>query len=244
MTDTTITPSRTAGKYPSPNTLRFLLQQPMTLDEGYKINQPILEQQKVMFSELKSDIKLVRLDCVETRTDVKDIVEKEVSVLFKVQLIVEKHESLELFNDLELLCIFRLMSYRPTGPGIFNIDNLTQNALKLWDWKEQIRIALTTYGNYASIIVLIYLTWKLIFTIINTIRTRKRGMTWATSIRLNTLLLSEFREQLIQDIPPRLHKHSIDENTTIIEGTSTDLVPSSLIALTSKRDFSLLLTYE
>ena len=53
-------------------------------------------------------------------------------------------------------------SYRPTGPGIFDIDNLTQNALKIFDWKEQIRTALITYGNYASIMVLIHLTWKLI----------------------------------------------------------------------------------
>lgn len=116
-------------------------------------------------------------------------------------------------------------SYRPTGPGTFDIDNFTQNALKLLDWKDQIKTALTTYGNYASIVVLLHMIWKLVFTIINTIRTRRRGMSWTTSIRLNTFLMSEFREHLIQDIPPRTTKHGTEENTTMNEETSTVLVP-------------------
>ncbi len=113
-------------------------------------------------------------------------------------------------------------SYRPTGPGIFDIDNLTQNALKIFNWKEQIMAALTTYGNYASIIVLIYLTWKLILTIIGTIRTRRKGVTWKTAIRLNTLLLTEFRNHLIQDIPLRHPEHTVNTD----EQDSTQLVPS------------------
>jgi hypothetical protein len=114
--------------------------------------------------------------------------------------------------------------YRPTGPGLFDIDNLTQNALKILDWKEQIRVVVTTYGNYASIIVLIYLIWKLMYTIINTIRTRRKGVTWATAIRLNTLLLSEFREHLIQDLPPRQPTPSLNDNA-VVDERSRELVP-------------------
>ena len=82
--------------------------------------------------------------------------------------------------------------------------------------------ALTTYGNYASIIVLIHLMWKLILTIIGTIRTRRKGVTWKTAIRLNTLLLTEFRIHLIQDIPLRHPEHTVNTD----EQDSTELVPS------------------
>ena len=90
ITETTVDITKHGGKYPSPNMLKFMLQCPQTLDEGFKINQPILDQQKLMFSELKASLKQTRLDCVETRTDVKDINEKETLILSKVETITEK----------------------------------------------------------------------------------------------------------------------------------------------------------
>ena len=63
---------------------------PLTLDESFRINQPILEQQKLMFADLKASLKQTRLDCVETRTDVKDINEKESLLISKVENITEK----------------------------------------------------------------------------------------------------------------------------------------------------------
>ena len=90
ITETTVDISKQIGKYPSPNMLKFMLQCPLTLDEGFRINQPILDQQKLMFSELKARLKQTRLDCVETRTDVNNINEKESMLLSKVDTITEK----------------------------------------------------------------------------------------------------------------------------------------------------------
>ena len=90
ITETIVDISKQIGKYPSPNMLKFMLQCPLTLDEGFRINQPILDQQKLMFSELKARLKQTRLDCVETRTDVNNINEKESMLLSKVDTITEK----------------------------------------------------------------------------------------------------------------------------------------------------------
>ncbi len=91
-------------------------------------------------------------------------------------------------------------------PGIFNIDSLTQNALKIFDWKEQIRTALITYGNYASIMVLIHLTWKLIINNRN-YQNQEERCDMENRNQVISLLLSEFRNHLIQDIPLRQPEH-------------------------------------
>ena len=91
--------------------------------------------------------------------------------------------------------------YQPTGSMGSDLSNLAQeaiHALDIWSWmSEQVQI----YGNYASCFILIYLIVKFICVIINIILTRKKGVTWGTALRLNTLLLSEFRNNLIQNMP-------------------------------------------
>ena len=90
IAESTVDISKQVGKYPTPNMLKFMLCCPLTLDESFRINQPILEQQKLMFADLKASLKQTRLDCVETRTDVKDINEKESLLISKVENITEK----------------------------------------------------------------------------------------------------------------------------------------------------------
>ena len=90
ITESTVDISKQVGKYPTPNMLKFMLCCPLTLDESFRVNQPILEQQKQMFADLKASLKQTRLDCVETRTDVKDINEKESLLISKLENITEK----------------------------------------------------------------------------------------------------------------------------------------------------------
>ena len=83
----------------------------------------------------------------------------------------------------------------------FDLSNLAQeaiHALNIWSWmSEQVQI----YGNYARCFIILYLIVKFICMTINIILTRKKGVTWGTALRLSTLLLSEFRNNLIQNMP-------------------------------------------
>ena len=93
-----------------------------------------------------------------------------------------------------------LAEYQPTGTLGFELSNLAQNTLKVLDWKSYIWATLDTWGHYASCLVILYLTGKLIYTLVSVVVTRRKGTSWATALRLNTFLLAEFRNNLIQTL--------------------------------------------
>ena len=59
---------------------------------------------------------------------------------------------------------------------------------------------LGSMGHHAICVVVLYLIGKLVYTIMSIIMACKRGVTWAMAIRLNTFLLTEFRNNLIQTL--------------------------------------------
>jgi hypothetical protein len=85
--------------------------------------------------------------------------------------------------------------YQPTGTLGFELSNLAQNTLKVLDWKSYIWDALYTWGHYASCLVILYLIGKLISTLISVVVTHRKGTSWATALRLNVFLLTEFRKK-------------------------------------------------
>ena len=112
--------------------------------------------------------------------------------------------------------------YQPTGSMGFDLSNLAQeaiHALDIWSWmSEQVQL----YGSYASCFIILYLIVKFICMVANIILTRRKGVTWYTALRLNTLLLSEFRNNLIQNMPrqesdsvyPRSQNMELESHTT------------------------------
>jgi hypothetical protein len=90
--------------------------------------------------------------------------------------------------------------YQPTGTLGFELSNLAQSTLKVLDWKSYIWDTLDTWGHYASCLVILYLIGKLISTLINVVMTRRKGTSWATALRLNVFLLTEFRNNLLQTL--------------------------------------------
>ena len=90
--------------------------------------------------------------------------------------------------------------YQPTGTLSFELDNLAQSTLKVLDWKSYIWDALDNWGHYASCLVILYLIGKLIYTLVSVVVTRRKGTSWATALRLNIFLLTEFRNNLIQTL--------------------------------------------
>ena len=85
--------------------------------------------------------------------------------------------------------------YQPTGTLGFELSNLAQNTLKVLDWKSYIWDTLDTWGHYASCLVILYLIGKLISTLISVVVTHRKGTSWATALRLNVFLLTEFRKK-------------------------------------------------
>jgi len=90
--------------------------------------------------------------------------------------------------------------YQPTGTLGFELNNLAQSTLKVLDWKSYIWDTLDTWGHYASCLVILYLIGKLIYTLVSVVVTRVKGTSWATALRLDIFLLSEFRNNLIQTL--------------------------------------------
>ena len=90
--------------------------------------------------------------------------------------------------------------YQPTGTLGFELSNLAQSTLKVLDWKSYIWDTLDTWGHYASCLVILYLIGKLISTLISVVMTRRKGTSWATALRLNVFLLTEFRNNLLQTL--------------------------------------------
>ena len=90
--------------------------------------------------------------------------------------------------------------YQPTGTIGFEIDSQVQSASKILDWQSYLWDVLDTWGHYASFIVILYLMGKIIYVLVSIVVTRKRGTSWVTAIRLNTSLLAEFRNNLIQTL--------------------------------------------
>ena len=78
--------------------------------------------------------------------------------------------------------------------------------MKFIDWKQQILEVMNKYGNYASCLVLVYLTIRLIYLIICTIRTRQTRVSWKIAFRLNVMILEEFRKSLIRSTSDREHQ--------------------------------------
>ena len=68
------------------------------------------------------------------------------------------------------------------------------------DWKSYIWDALDTCGHYASCLVILYLIGKLIYTLVSVVATCRKGTSWATALRLNIFLLTEFWNNLIQTL--------------------------------------------
>ena len=111
--------------------------------------------------------------------------------------------------------------YQPTGSMGFDLNNLAKeaiHALDIWSWMLE---CAQTYGSYASCFMVLYLLAKLICVIISIILTRKKGVTWGTAFRLNTLLLNEFRNNLIQNMP-RQSEDSMHTRTQNLELRSLD----------------------
>ena len=95
LTDAPLPLAKTSGRYPSPQLLRYLVQQPLTFDEGYKLSLSTTEGHKSILAELKDGIRQIRTDCVETRNTIEDnLGEKPSSVLAKVKLITERLEKI------------------------------------------------------------------------------------------------------------------------------------------------------
>ena len=90
--------------------------------------------------------------------------------------------------------------YQPTGTLGFELDKLAQNAIKVLDWKSYLWEILDTWGHYASCLVIPYLMGKLLYTLVSVVVTRRKGASWATALRLNIFLLSEFRNNLVQTL--------------------------------------------
>ena len=90
--------------------------------------------------------------------------------------------------------------YQPTGTLGFELDNLAQSTLKVLDWKSYLWDALDTWGHYASCLIILYLMGKLIYILVSVVATCRKGTSWVTAIRLNTFLLTEFRNNLVQTL--------------------------------------------
>ena len=48
--------------------------------------------------------------------------------------------------------------------------------------------------------MVLYLIGKLIYTLVSVVVTRRKGTSWATALWLNTFLLTDFRNNLIQTL--------------------------------------------
>lgn len=90
--------------------------------------------------------------------------------------------------------------YQPTGTLGFDFNNLSQKTLQLLDWKSYVLDTLGAWGGYASCIMIIYLAGKSLYVIISIFLTQRKGVSWAEAIKLNTFLLTEFRNNLIQTL--------------------------------------------
>ena len=89
---------------------------------------------------------------------------------------------------------------QPSEEGNFDLSYLTEEALKIFDWKQQVLETMANWGNYACCIVLLYLLIRISYLIKCTISTRRKGIT------LNVMILDEFRNTLIRsEIDPQNH---------------------------------------
>lgn len=94
-------------------------------------------------------------------------------------------------------------NYQPSGNGNFDLSYLSEETLKILDWKQYMLETVAKYGNYASIGVLLYLLVRLIYVMICMVLTRRKGTTWGTAFRLNVMILDEFRNSMIRATPTR-----------------------------------------
>ena len=80
-----------------------------------------------------------------------------------------------------------ILTYNPN----FDFGAVYTNTL--WD-------ALDTWGHYASCLVVLYLLGKLMYTLVSVVVTHRKGTSWATALKLNTFLLTEFGNNLVQTL--------------------------------------------
>ena len=73
---------------------------------------------------------------------------------------------------------------QPSEEGNFDLSYLTEEALKIFDWKQQVLETMANWGNYACCIVLLYLLIRISYLIKYTILTRMKGVT------LNVMILN------------------------------------------------------
>ena len=84
---------------------------------------------------------------------------------------------------------------QPSEEGNFDLSYLTEEALKIFDWKQQVIETMANLGNYACCKVLLNLLIRISYLIKCTISTRRKGIT------LNVMILDEFRNTLIRSAP-------------------------------------------
>ena len=94
-------------------------------------------------------------------------------------------------------------NYQPSGNGNFDLSYLSEETLKILDWKQQILETMARYGNYTSCVVLVYLIIQLVYVMICMVLTRRKGVTWSTAFWLNVMILDEFRNSMIRATPNR-----------------------------------------
>ena len=90
--------------------------------------------------------------------------------------------------------------YQPTGTLGFDFNNLAQNALRMLDWNSYLLDTIDAWGRYASCVVVTHLIGKLAYVAMSIIMTYRRGVDWITAIKLNTSLMTEFKNNLIHTL--------------------------------------------
>ena len=94
-------------------------------------------------------------------------------------------------------------NYQPSGNGNFDLSYLSEETLKILDWKQQILETMARWGNYASVLVLAYLSIQLVYVMICMVLTRRKRGKWSTAFQLNVMILDEIQNSMIRATPNR-----------------------------------------
>ena len=92
-------------------------------------------------------------------------------------------------------------SYQPVEPGTFNLENLVTEIEETMDWKQWILTYLQMAGQYASVIIIIIWTLKIIQRLLAVVSVKKQGFDWKTAVMLNFNLDSRVRRTILRNAP-------------------------------------------
>ena len=92
-------------------------------------------------------------------------------------------------------------SYKPSEPGTFNLENLVANVEAVMDWKQWALNYIQMAGQYASIIILVVWTLKIIQKLLAVLSVKQQGFNWRTAVMLNFNLDDQVRRSLLRNAP-------------------------------------------